>query len=107
MIVKKHLQTNNMSSWRMLRNRVKIAIDKAKIFYNANRVRNLQKYQPRKWYQQFRKITNTAEKQIAGSQGYKAPLWGHGAKATWRGHGITHCRLSNSEANDVLKTLKS
>ena len=48
----------------MLRNQVKIAIDKAKIFYHSNRVRNLQKSQPRKWYQEFRKITNTRKTEL-------------------------------------------
>ena len=50
--------------WRMLRNQVQIAIDKAKIFYHANRVRNLQKSQSRKWYQEFRKITNTGKTEL-------------------------------------------
>ena len=60
----KAFQTNNMSRRRILCNHVKIAIGKAKIFYHANRVRNLQKSQPRKWYEEFRKITNTGKTEL-------------------------------------------
>ena len=60
----KAFQTNNMSRWCMLCNQGKIAIDKAKVYYHVNRVRNLQKSQPRKWYQEFRKITNTGKTEL-------------------------------------------
>ncbi|XP_072050129.1 uncharacterized protein [Amphiura filiformis] len=57
-------QSGNVSEWRKLRNLVKREVEKAKISYHANRVRHLQKAEPRKWYQELKKITNSTKKDL-------------------------------------------
>ena len=45
--------------WRKLRNKVKREIELAKFKYNAGRVTDLQKTEPRKWYQRIKGMLNT------------------------------------------------
>ena len=51
--------SNNQQKWRKFRNMVKREIEKAKINVYANRVRNLQQTDPRKWHQQIQTIINS------------------------------------------------
>ena len=45
--------------WRKLRNKVKREIELAKVKYNAERVRDLQKTEPRKWHQRIKGMLNS------------------------------------------------
>ena len=45
--------------WRKLRNKVKREIELAKVKYNAERVRHLQKTEPRKWHQRIKGMLNS------------------------------------------------
>ena len=44
----KAYNSNNQTSWRKLRNQVQQEIKRAKVSYHANRIRNLQKTEPKK-----------------------------------------------------------
>ena len=48
--------SGNDQEWRKLRNEVKREIEKEKANYHANRTRDLQKTESRKWYQQIKKV---------------------------------------------------
>ncbi|XP_072048885.1 uncharacterized protein [Amphiura filiformis] len=52
------------TEWRRLRNRVQREIFKAKTNYYANRVRHLQKTDPRKWHQQVKLMTNNNKSEV-------------------------------------------
>ena len=45
--------------WHKLRNKVKREIEQAKVKYNAERVRDLQKTEPRKWHQRIKCMLNS------------------------------------------------
>ncbi len=51
--------SNNLVLWRKLRNQVKREIKNAKVSYHANRIRSLQKTEPKKWHQQIKAVTNS------------------------------------------------
>ncbi|XP_072019731.1 uncharacterized protein [Amphiura filiformis] len=57
-------EAHETSKWRQLRNEVKREIEKAKVNYNANRVRKLQKTEPRKWYQQIKCMLNSSNSDL-------------------------------------------
>lgn len=56
----KAFELGKVMEWRKLRNQVKREVEKAKITYHANRIRDLQKTDPRKWHQQIKKVTNSS-----------------------------------------------
>ena len=53
--------SNNQTLWRKLRNQVQQEIKRAKVSYHANRIRNLQKSEPKKWHQQIKVVTNSSK----------------------------------------------
>lgn len=55
---------NDDKEWRKLRNRVKREIIKAKSSYHVNRIRMLQKTEPRKWHQQIKNVTNNRKSEL-------------------------------------------
>lgn len=55
---------NDTIKWRKLRNEVKREIEKAKIKYNAERVRGLQKTEPRKWHQRIKCMLNLTNSEL-------------------------------------------
>ena len=65
-LIKKRQQMFNVNpaEWRKLRNQVKREINKAKISYHAERIRSLQKTEPRKWYQQIKIVTNNSKSDL-------------------------------------------
>ena len=56
--------SGNDQEWRKLRNKVKREIEKAKVDYHANRIRDLQKTESRKWYQQIKKVTKSGRSEL-------------------------------------------
>ena len=56
--------SGNDQEWRKLRNEVKREIEKAKVNYHANRIRDLQKTESRKWYQQIKKVTKSGRSEL-------------------------------------------
>ncbi|XP_071963865.1 uncharacterized protein [Antedon mediterranea] len=55
----KAFKSNNLTHWKACRNKVKREIIKAKVKFNVDRVRHLQKTDPGKWHQQVRVMKNT------------------------------------------------
>ena len=53
------------AEWRQLSNNVQREISKAKTNNYANRVRNLQKTDPRKWHQQVKVMTNNNKSEVS------------------------------------------
>ena len=56
--------SGNDQEWRKLRNEVKSDIEKAKVNYHANRIRDLQKTEPRKWYHQTQKVAKSGRPEL-------------------------------------------
>ncbi|XP_072051828.1 uncharacterized protein [Amphiura filiformis] len=54
----------NPVEWRKLRNKVQREITKAKLTYHAQRIRSLQKTEPRKWHQQIKIVTNNNKSEL-------------------------------------------
>ena len=50
---------SDSNKWRKLRNKVKREIELAKVKYNVERVRDLQKTEPRKWHQRIKGMLNS------------------------------------------------
>ena len=62
---KKTFTPQRTAEWRQLRNNVQREIFKAKTNYYANRVRHLQKTDPRKWHQQVKVMTNNNKSEVS------------------------------------------
>ena len=61
----KAYNSNNQTLWRKLRNQVQQEIKRAKVSYHANRIRNLQKTEPKKWHQQIKVVTNSSKAKLS------------------------------------------
>ncbi|XP_072042807.1 uncharacterized protein [Amphiura filiformis] len=57
--------TGNNEVYKKLRNKVQREIKRAKQFYYANRVRNLQATNPRKWHQQIKTMTGNTKSEVS------------------------------------------
>ncbi|XP_072037054.1 uncharacterized protein [Amphiura filiformis] len=61
----KAFAAHDVERYKMLRNKVQRAIKKSKVDYYANRVRNLQATEPRKWHQQIRSMTRNTKSELS------------------------------------------
>ena len=56
--------SGNDQEWRKLRNGVKYEMELAKTKYHAFRIQGIQNTEPRKWYQQTKKVTNYSRSEL-------------------------------------------
>ena len=56
---------SNNQTWCKLRNQVQQEIKRVKVSYHANRIRNLQKTEPKKWHQQIKVVTNSSKTKLS------------------------------------------
>ena len=56
--------SGNDQEWRKLRNEVKHEIENAKAKYHATKIQGLQNTEPRKWYQQIKRVTNSSRSEL-------------------------------------------
>ena len=60
----KAFSSDQDQEWRVLRNKVKREVEKAKKTYHTSRIRDLQKTEPRKWHNEIKKVTNNTRVEL-------------------------------------------